>query len=230
MPASLEPHLRTAWLPQCTEGEGEPRGARFGGRAWLPEGMQWPTCTSCGHAMHLFAQLPLAELPGEAPVPDSGLLQLFYCTNSEPLCEVDLESYAPFGRAVVARIVDAEGPGRLGEAASVYPAQAVVDWRPVLEPPGWEEADALGVELDDDTWDAVHEEGLPHAGDKWLGWPAWIQGVEYPECRTCGRAMALLLQIDSEDHVPYMFGDSGTGHLMVCPDHPAELSFHWACC
>ena len=37
-----------------------------------------------------------------------GLLQLFYCTNSERMCEDEHGSYSPFGEAVVARVVEGE--------------------------------------------------------------------------------------------------------------------------
>jgi hypothetical protein len=41
--------------------------------------------------------------------------------------------------------------------------------------------------------------------------------------------MHLLFQIDSEDNLPYMFGDAGCGHITQCPKHPHRLAFGWAC-
>jgi hypothetical protein len=41
--------------------------------------------------------------------------------------------------------------------------------------------------------------------------------------------MELLFQLDSEDHVPFMFGDAGCGHLTRCPEHPDVVTFGWAC-
>ena len=49
-----------------------------------------------------------------------------------------------------------------------------------------------------------------------------IQGVEYPTRPGCGRRMTYLFQIDSEDHVPYMFGDAGCGHITCCDHHPSN--------
>jgi hypothetical protein len=66
--------------------------------------------------------------------------------------------------------------------------------------------------------------------DKLGGWPMWVQGVEYPRCPQCNQLMSYLFQIDSEDHVPYMFGDAGCGHLTRCEQHPEVLGFGWACC
>ena len=66
-------------------------------------------------------------------------------------------------------------------------------------------------------------------GDKLAGWPAWVQGVEYPNCPRCGRRMAHVFQVDSEDHVPFMFGDAGCGHITQCPEHKEVVAFGWAC-
>jgi hypothetical protein len=65
--------------------------------------------------------------------------------------------------------------------------------------------------------------------DKLNGWPCWVQGNEQPACPTCGTAMTVLFQVDSDDHVPYMFGDMGIGHITQCPTHPDTVAFGWAC-
>lgn len=67
-------------------------------------------------------------------------------------------------------------------------------------------------------------------GDKLYGWPYWVQSVEYPSDRKTGALMQLLFQIDSDINVPYMWGDSGVGHLTQSPDDADELAFGWACC
>lgn len=65
--------------------------------------------------------------------------------------------------------------------------------------------------------------------DKLLGWPNWVQGVEYPSCTKCDATMRHLFQIDSEQNVAHMFGDAGRGHITQCPNHPNILAFSWAC-
>lgn len=179
--------------------------------------------------MHLFVQLDLDTTPRESVLPPHGLLQLFYCTSSDPLCEVELESFAPFGRAVVARLVPSDGAGALGSPTGIepFPAREIAGWEANQDAPNWEESDC---ELSEEEEEALDAAEVPLTGDKWLGWPAWVQGVEYPDCRVCGEQMIYLLQIDSECNVPWMFGDVGTGHLSVCAKHLDELSFHWACC
>ena len=74
-----------------------------------------------------------------------------------------------------------------------------------------------------------HHRELPVPGDKWLGWPAWIQSPWYPNCPECDRPMQFLMQIASECNLPYMFGDAGNGYLMVCPAHSNRVAFPWDC-
>jgi hypothetical protein len=38
-----------------------------------------------------------------------------------------------------------------------------------------------------------------------------------------------VFQVDSEDNVPFMFGDVGCGHITRCPDHKQVVAFGWAC-
>jgi hypothetical protein len=38
-----------------------------------------------------------------------------------------------------------------------------------------------------------------------------------------------VLQLESDDHVPFEFGDSGTGHITQCPNHRNLVAFGWAC-
>jgi uncharacterized protein YwqG len=89
----------------------------------------------------------------------------------------------------------------------------------------------LGINLSDDEFERLYElEIEPKSGDKLAGWPLWIQGVEYPSCPICQAEMSLVFQIDSEDNVPYMFGDVGCGHITQCREHKEQLAFAWACC
>ena len=60
-------------------------------------------------------------------------------------------------------------------------------------------------------------------GDKLAGWPAWIQNVKYPNCPGCGRRMAHVFQVDSEGHVPFMFGDAGCARITHVLDISLDL-------
>lgn len=229
-------HLgRPAWFPVVEEGDGGAAVSKFSGAPWLAPGESWPVCPSCEGQMQLFLQLDLASLPIELRGEfGQGLLQLFYCVNESPLCEVDCEAYSPHARSTLARRVDPSKAGSAGvvdATRTMFPAQRIVGWDKVaVDLPNSEELDGQGVALDDDESDALYALELPLAGDKLAGWPNWIQGIEYPQCRTCRKPMRLVFQIDSEINLPHMFGDSGIAHLTQCPDHKDELAFGWACC
>ena len=70
---------------------------------------------------------------------------------------------------------------------------------------------------------------IAEMGDKLAGYPHWVQGVEYPNCPECNRRMELAFQLDSEDHLPFMFGDVGCGPITQCPEHKEVVTFGWAC-
>jgi hypothetical protein len=42
--------------------------------------------------------------------------------------------------------------------------------------------------------------------------------------------MIHVFQVDSEDSIPFMFGDTGCGHITQCPEHQEVVAFGWACC
>jgi uncharacterized protein YwqG len=101
----------------------------------------------------------------------------------------------------------------------------VTSWTAVDDYPSWQELEELG------TVDALDhaDEHPPLDGEKLGGWPAWVQGVEYPSCPRCGARMELVLQIDSRKSIATMWGDVGIGHVTQCPNDPDVLTFAWAC-
>jgi hypothetical protein len=211
---------RTAWKPVTMNGEGGPEASKFGGAPAVVAGESWPACGGCGEPMQLFVQLRSSELP--APPPFTGLLQLFYCTSCD--------AWAPHSPGVSVRVLP-EGtrlqPAAASPVAGTYPARRIVSWKAVEDHPHWDELGRAGVP--EHLREEVSEGYSPVEGDKYLGWPAWTHRVAYPSCRVCGTEMALLFQLASDDHLPYMFGDAGTGHVTICPDHPGELAFGWTC-
>jgi uncharacterized protein YwqG len=248
----LERHARPAWRPIVDEAAESPATAsRFGGAPWLAPGEDWPSCTTCGQPLQFFLQLDLGALPPELDGRfGPGLLQLFYCTNDG--CSAT--HWEAFTSGKMVRIVD---PTEFGEAttppaeppAVLLPAKTITGWKPQPDRPHPPEHEDLGVAYAFDfkqrtvrvecASDGVAIDGLPMSapedlsialpGDKLAGWPMWIQGVEYPTCPRCGRVMQLVFQVDSDDNVPFMFGDVGTGHVMQCPVHTDTVTFTWAC-
>lgn len=233
----IKEYRRTAWKPQTEDRDGELTGSRFSGKPWLSENETWPKCGNCGKEMQLFVQLKLDQLPPELGNKyGHGLLQMFYCTSSEPLCENDTETWAPFSKGALLRIVDPSG-GKAAEKIEIpikavpdyFPAKIITGWTQKEDYPGTEELHVMNAKLSDDDWEDLVETEYPHQGDKLAGWPAWIQGLEYPNCPVCGETMRLVFQVDSEDHLPYMFGDVGTGHITQCKTHLEQVAFGWAC-
>jgi hypothetical protein len=191
--------------------------------------------------------------PGSAPPPAGPTgLQLFYCTRDECQGSGGWEPFADDLSRV--RVVRPSGPGleaSVPQQASSFPAKRIVGWTRFLDLPDPEEHDELSLrsaydfgagtirlvcpELGFDLTNPINEcpvEEIANSelGDKLAGWPAWIQNVEYPNCPRCGRRMELVFQVDSEDHVPFMFGDVGCGHVTQCPEHKEVVAFGWACC
>jgi uncharacterized protein YwqG len=233
VPPRMAPYKRAAWLPKVEDGDGGVTDSKFAGTPWLGESEEWPRCANCGEPIQLFLQLNLARLPeavrGEY---GEGLLQLFYCTNAEAQCKDECEAFFPFSRSVVVRLVTPGGDTNAAPAPEIgdaLPPRLIVGWREADDYPNWDEGSLSGVELEEAEWEALEEDGYPRLGDKLAGWPHWIQGVEYPDCPTCGERMRLVFQIDSRDNLPFDFGDVGCSHVTQCPTHKDVLAFGWAC-
>jgi hypothetical protein len=232
IPDSLRAFKRTAYKPQTSDGDGPPTASKFGGTPWLAPGEDWPECEVCGSPLQLFVQLNLDDLPGQY---GSGLLQFFYCTyaDGDSICEVEREGWDAFSPGSLVRIVQPVGQSgavQIPRFDPPFPPRRITGWTALDDYPNWEEGEFdLGIVLSLDVWDELIADGFPQSGDKLGGWPLWIQGVEYPLCPDCGEPMRLVFQVDSEDHVPYMWGDVGCGHITQCARHPHRLAFGWAC-
>ena len=229
VPPALLPYRRTAWLPVTDAADGPRDASKLAGTAWTSDDAPWPTCPNCGRPLQLLLQLDPADLPDGAPEvgAEGGLLQLFYCTSQDPLCEVDREAFLPFSDSVVARRVVPDGePAAPPALAAPFPPRQIVGWEPLDDLPTPE--DAPDAALTEAEWDEVYATGHVER-DKLGGWPLWIQGPERPDCPRCGRTMEVVFQLVSEDQLPIVFGDMGTGHLTQCPEHRDVLAFGWAC-
>lgn len=242
-------HVRTAWKPVVERSEAADSLSWFGGQPTGSPDDPWPVCEQCQAPMRFLLQLAFAELPQQANLPfRDGILQLFYCSSDDGSCE----TWAPFSGTDVFRVLPhasgvAAGPPGIDPLPQVH----VIRWEAMEDHPHPEEHRALGlsyeydfkrsrvsvqgedpaIRLDDLDIDLNVAEtiSLSRPGDKLGGWPYWIQGAEYPQCPDCATPMELLLQVDSEDNLDYMFGDAGCAHVTYCPQHPNVFAFGWAC-
>ena len=223
--------------------------SKFSGVPWIGKSESWPNCGHCRSMMVFFLQLNISEFPEPAKASfGSGLIQLFYCTTCdggwEPFAQISLVRLVP-------ELLLAEAGGGL-ERKLEFPARRIETWEEFVDYPHPPEHDVLGLSytynfkakpsqtliecrnpafiadgiVDDELAEKI---SLAEPGDKFGGWPCWIQSMEYPACPTCKQSMRLVFQIDSKDHIPFMFGDMGTGHITQCPVHLDTVAFGWAC-
>ena len=130
----LAPWRQNAWIPTTREGDCAIAGSKFSGIAFVPDGEAWPGCGNCGQPMQLFLQLNAKDVPAEAKgLLASGILQLFYCTSSNPQCDVECEAYFPFSKAHLARVIEEETSGNVSTSpvCNAFPARCIVGWSKV---------------------------------------------------------------------------------------------------
>jgi ankyrin repeat protein/uncharacterized protein YwqG len=218
----LAPLVRDCWKPRLRKPRkslGHARGSRFGGLPFLGASAPWPTCRKCSAPLSFAVQLELSELPEGHPSRGPGLLQLFFCTTCS-------------GRNEVVRLIDGEAGEATEPDVHRFPEREVTGWQKSADLPfrerGNETFEALTAKLE-----AKEEEtlfGLNLQGDKAGGWPNWVQENAYPKCPDCQRAMdTLVLQIDSEQGLDWMWGDNGVAFIFQCASHPARVDFTWQC-
>ncbi|MBC7863746.1 MAG: DUF1963 domain-containing protein [Bacteroidia bacterium] len=231
--AVLEKYKRKAYIPKTKEVSSQfSAKSKFGGFPYLRTSTDWPVCPNCKKNMQLFLQLNLNDLPEKK---SNGLVQLFYCTTIDPHCESDLDAFFPFSKSVECRKIDisADPIKTEPEIDEVFQEKEIIGWIEKDDYPHSEEFELLGIdlEIEEEVYTLMEERniGLTIQDDKLFGWPYWVQSNEYPNDRKTNKQMELLFQLESEDNLPYMFGDAGIGHLTQSPDNENELGFGWAC-
>ncbi len=230
----IKPYKRLAWFPQTVEQSSSLTSSKFSGIPALSKDESWPCCGNCEEPMQLFLQLNSKDLPESVKSTfGEGLLQIFYCTNYENECEINCEAFFPFSKSTLVRVVnytsDVISIIEDSPVKEAFSEKEIVGWVSKEDYPNWEEVENLGCTLSDEQSDYLCDQEYPLPKDKLLGWPCWVQGVEYPDCTECGKPMKLVFQIDSEDNLPYMFGDVGCSHVTQCEEHQNILAIAWAC-
>ena len=241
---------RPAWVPATNGEKAAESNSWFGGAPLVSDSDQWPTCNDCDEPMRFMFQLAGVDLPSEFKLlDDDKILQVFYCSSDDGNCEC----WEPFSgthriRCFTEQVAAPEHPTQFAPLTK----KVITGWRQIVDLPHPEEHEELGLSYKYD-WNSrtislkcnnppLEVDGLrikddiperiaiPEQGDKLGGWPAWVQGPEYPSCPECGTRLRALFQVDSEDNLDYMFGDCGCAHLTQCPNHTDVFAFGWACC
>lgn len=254
-----ESRARPAWRAVVPDARGREVRSKFCGAQWLDAAEEPLTCEECGRFLPPFVQLDLDTLPGDlAGDYGSGLLQLFYCAggvndDDHPACWGE-GGWEPFSDSVsrvrVARTDSLAARELPGVGHGAFSAAEIASWEQFDDYPHPEDYPAQGLTRTYDReartvtltcpsvglnatlgFDEMDLDEIATAaeGDKLAGWPCWIQGPEYPTCPQCGAPMRVVFQLDSEAHVPFMFGDVGIGHITQCPQHHNVVAFGWAC-
>jgi hypothetical protein len=203
--------------------------------------------------MPLFLQLNLAKLPVDLGHRfGTGLLQLFYCPEED--CD---GGYEPFSDCQLVQIVAPSREALTPTAAPKvrkFKPKTITGWKKVeADYPRINELEDLGLKfaydfdrksirvecaplnlaspdlsMDDIEAEKVVEGFDCDGSDKLGGWPCWIQGIEYPDCPKCNKPMGFVFQFTG-DHLPFMLGDVGIGHITQCAAHKEIVAFGWAC-
>lgn len=228
----LAPLSRPAWRPRS--GPAVP-GARskFGGLPLLKPDESWPCCGHCHQPMQLFVQLDSQDLPADARSPfGDGVLQVFYCTNSEEECEVLGQAHLPFSDATLTRVIPRDQTDGFDALPVTIPdafaERSLTGWVRMNDFPGAQEADSLADRMPSGALALLHSHRpAPRPGDKLLGWPHWVQQASYPLCPCCHGSMDFVLQLDSTDTLPFWFGDHGCAYVFRCQNHPELMTLTW---
>jgi len=202
-------------------------GSRFGGHALLPPGMSWPHRD--GQPLSFLGQIRMDEVGR----PGIGLLAFFYDLEEQPW------GYDPAhagGCRVVAvdpgSAVAAPAPAGAEEFAPHGLAPAAGTTLPDLSEPVVAHLFEPDWDVAREYWEAVDEASSGDPVHRMFGWPDLIQNPMQLECQLASNGIyvgrpdgyrdprvadlrggaadwRLLLQIDSDDGVGWMWGDVG---------------------
>jgi uncharacterized protein YwqG len=227
--------------------------SRFGGAANLPDETEWPRRDN-GRPLALLAQLNLRDVPSDMPGylgPREGLLLFFYDAwlmmevvesgENSPWTD-DGMTFGPENQDAwqVIYVPDTNlakprnYPEDLYESAKMpakklifQPMWTLVDW----DSPRFEELDLSEEEIEN-LWEVLdilrysdeEDQVPPHL---FLGHAASIQGPPDIEAGidTKNDGWELLLQIESDEEMHWMWGDVGSLYYMIQPDHLREHQF-----
>jgi len=232
--SDLDTHRRIGWYPITTRRKCTPEDSKFSGIPMLYADEIWPICPGCKRPMHFLLQINQESLPEDASyLFDSGCLQIFYCIGEKWDCEESVHNFEAFSKGALVRILNPDvAPIEAAEknpVKSSFPELAIVGWQPQTDYPNSEDAGRLGTKIENDQIEHMDQIDVPRSGDKLLGWAAWQQGCEYPQCPECKNEMRFIFQLDSKDNIPLMFGDVGTAYVTQCELHKDILALTWAC-
>jgi uncharacterized protein YwqG len=222
---------KKTWVPITENKDGGVTNSKFSGKPFLCKGEKWPQCGLCSHPLQLLIQINLEELPEEKRIFGKGLLQLFFCTNDEFACFVDMASYNdPPPHQILRVINDFEENDNIEIPDNMFTPQIIREWKFIgLEFPYFL-PENIAKDLKEDELIIINN-SMEHIfdGEKIGGYPLFLQANYIPACPDCNKEMEIVIQIGSDINIPFMFGDGGVGHISLCPEHKNRSVFYWSC-
>ncbi len=254
--------IKPSWKPLVQDGDGLLVDSKFCGLPWLAQGEEWPRCGTCGKSMQFIMQINFSRVPEEARLNRGDfLLQMWYCVRG---CNFSAANHDdPADKSKLVRIMTlAEGAtavtapdcGASQVIGGTFPAKRIVGWEKQREEfPDLAQWEALlpadlrqkiYAKLDADL--GFPKNWLyPEKGDKLGGWARLHQRNAIPKCPRCSSEMRLIFQIQSDDHLPYLWRprapngtpsgrpwttgliSNGTGYITQCQTHRDLVAFTW---
>lgn len=217
----------TAWVPMLDTSEvsgWRATGSFFGGNQVLMRTAIWPVCIACKSALTLVCQIDRASLLH--PLEGSGLVQVFACTAcAKILPQRNLNAAKPSNSAVFATFADlsekdADYQLRASpKTATSFPLRRIVKWLPRKD---FAHPEEVGKILTKFQWQVLAEAQV--RSDKAGGFACWLDGRDEKCCKVCKQPLRLLVQIDSGDNVPFIWGNDGCIAVFECADHPEQVT------
>jgi uncharacterized protein YjbI with pentapeptide repeats/uncharacterized protein YwqG len=148
---------RTAWKPITVKGDSNLAVSKFAGKPWINPGDSYPMCEYCQTPLRFFLQLNLSQLPESLNRQfGDGLLQLFYCTNSESGCDAFLiKNIQPTETPLQYEMPDIIFDSMSALIEGEFPAKQIVNWQAMDDHPNRYDRQDLIEFLDEFGFDEV---------------------------------------------------------------------------
>jgi uncharacterized protein YwqG len=212
--------------------------SKIGGMPYLPVGMAWPT-TPEGSELFFLAQINFAEMPNLAPFPEKGIVQFYI--NDDDLYGMDFDEGTTQDTFRVlwhadpvqdAKQLRTDGP--LSREYEELPHHPDVPYPlkyeladELMPTTDYQFAERFGAaffeQFGDAEWDTqeAYDKAIRSDGHKIGGYAYFLQD----DPRTAKDPMLLLLQIDSDEPMDLLWGDTGVGHFFIRASDLAARDF-----
>ncbi len=254
--------IKPSWRPLVQDGDGSVVDSKFCGLPYLAPGDEWPLCGTCGKPMQFMMQINFSQVPAEARLyQGNSLLQMWYCVREcnfdagkrlDPAAKSKLVRITPLGGG--APTVNVPDSGASQVIGGTFPAKRIVGWEKQRDefPDVTQWESLLPTDLRekifatlDSHFDPPQSWLYPEKGDKLGGWARLHTKNTPPMCPLCSSEMRLVFQIQSDDHLPYLWRprfpngtplgrpwttahiSKGTGYIIQCQIHQDQVAFTW---